>query len=499
MKKMWIKIASFCMGAFMMFGVTNIAGFAEGEMTNVEETVKTIIYDGLMNMKTSIDVAQYNLSDYDITEIYQQVIMTSPELFHVSFRDMETTGRSEENADSEELEYIVEQIQPAYILEAIEPEVMQAEYEAMQAEMEAVAEDAFAGIADTMSDFEKALYLHDYVLENSDYDWYRSSYAEIPDISYTAYGCLVNEITATHGYALAYKYLMDKADVECKVITGLSTAWNAVKLNGEYYFVDLHWDNPVRYYRGSNFDHVGHKFFLITAEELQEHETGEHDWWAQDIVPTDTTYSDAPFRYVTSPYNFYNGEWYYWGNVDNDVKQPVIAKTKDPMEMGTSIFSLADYKWYTYADPEKAWKEYQGNVDVDTEKGILYFNSPNQIFRLNLNNSTADPELMMTLDTSYWSIYGVRLDKNVLIWGMAETPFQWETLSYLNLDEFEKEMKMGDVSGDGAVDAGDALIILKKTASMQVDCIDLAADCNEDGVVDANDALWVLKSVAKFW
>lgn len=509
MKKMKLRVTCFVMGMFVIFGTMNLTSYAQPETDGVvpaqdagyqKGTVEEAIYNGLMNMEMSIDVAEYNLSDYDITDIYQQVIMTSPELFHVSFADMGTTGQTEGDEDAEEQAYIVRLIHPEYILAATDPDEMKTEYDEMKADMDAVAEKAFAGIVDTMSDFEKSLYLHDYILENSEYDWYNWNYGEIPTISYTAYGCLVNEITATHGYALAYKYLMDKAGVECEVITGLNTAWNAVKLNGEYYFVDLHWDNPIKYYKGSTFDQVGHKFFLLTAEELLARETGEHDWWAQDIVPTDTTYSDAPFRKVTSPFSYYNGEWYYWYNVDDDEKQPVIAKAAHPDEEGTPIYSLADYKWYTVGDSGKVWRGYQGNVDVDVEKGMLYFCSATQIFRLDLKDPSAKPQVIFTADTSYEYVYGLTLQEDYLVLGMAETPYQWEWLSYINLDWLENEVKIGDVSGDEKVDANDALSVLKQIAGITTsDYINLVADCNEDGIVDAKDALWILKKVANFW
>lgn len=63
----------------------------------------------------------------------------------------------------------------------------------------------------------------------------------------------------------------------------------------------------------------------------------------------------------------------------------------------------------------------------------------------------------------------------------------------------EVEFVLGDVNGNGAIDASDALLVLKKAARL-LDFNEserLAADVNKDEIVDASDALLILKKAAK--
>ena len=49
--------------------------------------------------------------------------------------------------------------------------------------------------------------------------------------------------------------------------------WNAVYLDGNWYHLDLTWDDPV-IVDGS--DTLEYTFFLITTDELEELETNQH-------------------------------------------------------------------------------------------------------------------------------------------------------------------------------------------------------------------------------
>lgn len=73
-----------------------------------------------------------------------------------------------------------------------------------------------------------------------------------------------------------------------------------------------------------------------------------------------------------------------------------------------------------------------------------------------------------------------------------------------NTTKYEEEIKkeyniLGDVNGDGKVDANDALVILKHVANLEIldEIATLFADVNGDTQVNANDALDILKYVAK--
>ena len=91
-----------------------------------------------------------------------------------------------------------------------------------------------------MTDRQKALVLHNWLIYNGHYDFTYSNYA--------ADGVLVKGAGVCQSYAEAYKLLLDKAGIESKVLSGKGHgeghAWNLVKIDGQWYHVDCTWDDP---------------------------------------------------------------------------------------------------------------------------------------------------------------------------------------------------------------------------------------------------------------
>jgi hypothetical protein len=92
---------------------------------------------------------------------------------------------------------------------------------------------------------EKAI--HDYMLLNCEYDYDNFNNNTIPPDSYGIRGVLVNKMAVCNGYAVTFKMFMEMLGIECEMITSfeLNHAWNRVRLDGEWYMVDVTWDDPV--------------------------------------------------------------------------------------------------------------------------------------------------------------------------------------------------------------------------------------------------------------
>lgn len=89
------------------------------------------------------------------------------------------------------------------------------------------------------SDYDKEVFVHDALVKRVEY--YTKS-----DMGQSAYSALVNGKSVCAGYARAFQYLMQQLDIPCYYCTGYSGedhAWNIVKLNGNYYNVDVTWDD----------------------------------------------------------------------------------------------------------------------------------------------------------------------------------------------------------------------------------------------------------------
>lgn len=92
------------------------------------------------------------------------------------------------------------------------------------------------GITD---EWETALWLHDWLTENANYD-YTYTY-------YTADGVLLHGTGVCNSYALAYSSLLTAAGIENQFLvsaTEMNHAWNVVKIDGQWCHVDCTWDDP---------------------------------------------------------------------------------------------------------------------------------------------------------------------------------------------------------------------------------------------------------------
>ena len=144
------------------------------------------------------------------------------------------------------------------------------------AEEQAAVDSAIAScVTDGMSDYEIAKALHDYLALNNEYDM-RYYSGGMPRISYTAYGALVNRTSVCAGYALAYERLMDQVGIPCEYVTGMTTngyhAWNIIQIDGEWYHVDVTWDDPTPDREG----YVRYKYFLKSDKAMsRDHVSSE--------------------------------------------------------------------------------------------------------------------------------------------------------------------------------------------------------------------------------
>ena len=130
------------------------------------------------------------------------------------------------------------------------------------------------------SDYEKVKHTHDYLINNCDYDINMDG----------PYNCIFNKRSNCNGYALAFCLIMRECDIECKYITGLNHAWNAVKLGSFWYNIDDTWDDT-----GSG---ISYDYFL----------KGRGDWTKHDSKE-----ATAAYQYSRSEFSNWIGTIFYYG------------------------------------------------------------------------------------------------------------------------------------------------------------------------------------------
>lgn len=161
--------------------------------------------------------------------------------------------------------------------------IEQAEIPQMLQEVEKAADEIIDGIPDEWSDYEKVVCVHDYIIENTEYDKIAEKLTR-KGISHGIYGCLVEKKAVCMGYASTFQYLMNRLGIECGTCSGSDHAWNYVKIEGEYYWIDTTWDDDDS---GSPL----HTYCLFTTEQLLNTRTfGEIQPFVPQCTSTETTY-----------------------------------------------------------------------------------------------------------------------------------------------------------------------------------------------------------------
>ena len=111
--------------------------------------------------------------------------------------------------------------------------------EGENAAFERAANEIISQAAGFPSDYDKECYVHDTLLRNIEY-------VKSAEMNQSAYSALVNGRTVCAGYARAFQYVMQQLGVPCYYCVGYAGedhAWNIIKLEEEYYNVDLTWDD----------------------------------------------------------------------------------------------------------------------------------------------------------------------------------------------------------------------------------------------------------------
>lgn len=100
-------------------------------------------------------------------------------------------------------------------------------------------ERAYLGLNDSMSDEQKLIYLHDYLVTHCQYD---TSYTY-----YDAFSAMVRHTAVCQGYAAAFEIMTRVLGFDANMVTSvyLNHAWNIITLDGVEYYIDCTWDDPL--------------------------------------------------------------------------------------------------------------------------------------------------------------------------------------------------------------------------------------------------------------
>lgn len=146
-----------------------------------------------------------------------------------------------------------------------------------------VAEILDATVLDGMSQWQIALSIHDYLVTHFAYD---ETYTY-----YEGYDLLVRGTAVCNGYSYAYMDLLGRVGIQSVLAQSeaMDHVWNLVNIGGQWYHVDVTWDDPIT----NRYGYAGHMYFLKTDQEMLTLGEEKHHSWEAKYTCTDTTFQNA--------------------------------------------------------------------------------------------------------------------------------------------------------------------------------------------------------------
>ncbi len=254
-----------------------------------------------------------------------------------------------------------------------------------------------AGMDESWSETEKAMYLYGVVTDYCVYDKTQKG---------TLYQALYNKVTLCEGYTWLYGLLLHRAGIEYLPILSNQSGhmWNYVKVDDSWYHVDVAYGDAF----GENRGLVNYNFFLVSSGILETRAdefntltmkllTGEKDnipksgtkymdaIWFSDyvktpirsrIVPFDGKWAMARSYYSEVNGNYSGGEWILWDIEDDG---------EDNVEYTVEVLHDDTPQWYKYdyENQTRAANCYRGNFSVlQNYNDDLIFTYPESVWIL---------------------------------------------------------------------------------------------------------------------
>jgi len=321
-------------------------------------------------------------------------------------------------------------------------------------------QDILSGVDETWTDVQKVLYIHDYLVTHAKYE--ESTDGE--HTKFNAYNAIVEGECVCQGYSLAFEYLVNQIDKDfgCDVITsnGINHAWNVITIDGEKYYVDCTWDDPVN----MCMYNCSHKNFLRSRAEFEklggpEGKHGDHHDWVDSYgraaydFETDDKYDNYFWKDASYLIPMKGTRGYYYTSIWNVPNNEIKVRYYDFSDGsdGETGFEYMD-AWKVWGQDNNYYTEPYAFIGIVGDR--LLATGPSRLYYYDLDEGTKESVGITTTTTGY--VYSALFEEETMYYQQGTSP---------NLDDLDPELYEVDLKMiDGMQDQdGFALTPSKKT------------------------------------
>lgn len=330
-------------------------GYAYGMLSEEEQTLYLEIRDALVDYAEDVRLSSYDKDE--IAHAFQCVLNDHPEIFYVDgYTYTEYT-----------LGDILKKITFTGTYRFSHEEMLQ-----KQQQIDNYVNQCLSDMPEDADDYTKVKYIYEYLIHHTEYDAAAKDNQNICSV-------FIEGRSVCQGYAKATQYLLDKAGIFStlvlgRVIGGEGHAWNLVRIDGEYYYVDTTWGDASYQavggsYPGEQIPTINYDYLCVPTQQMNL--THEID----NVV-------ELP-ECVSMKDNYYVREGFYFTEWDQEQIERIF---QEGYERGSAYVTLKCDSYDVYSKMYEAL--------IENQEIFRYLNCPDGLV------SYSDDEVQYTM--SFW-------------------------------------------------------------------------------------------------
>lgn len=305
-------------------------GYAYSMLSEGEQTLYLEIRDALRQFDEDVKLSSHDKEE--ISHVFQCVLNDHPEIFYVDgYTYTEYT-----------LGNILKKITFTGTYSYDRDEIA-----AKQEQIESYVNQFMADLPENADEYTKVKYTYEYLIHHTEYDASAEDNQNICSV-------FIEGKSVCQGYAKATQYLLDRAGVFAtlvlgRVIGGEGHAWNLVRIDSKYYYVDTTWGDAsyqavggAAGYPGEKIPTINYDYLCVPTEQMNLTHTLDN---VVELPVCDSMEA-----------NYYVREGFYFTEWDQERIECIF---KEEYEKGSAYVTLKCENYEVYSQMQEALIERQ--------------------------------------------------------------------------------------------------------------------------------------------